>query len=94
MRHVAAWLLLALLITGCSSVYLKHPTTGAVAECEPSKYFWPTTWWSIFPGQMYVHNLLCEKKWEEEGYVKVEKCKHAPAGAACVSEQDRRGLPR
>src|SRR5882724_347457 len=75
----------ALLLTGCSSVYLKHPTTQAVAECEPSRWFGPTTWWSVFPGQMFVHQYLCEKKWREAGYREVPKCKDALPGELCIS---------
>ena len=58
----------ALLLTGCSSVYFKHPQTQAVAECEPSRWFGPTTWWSVFPEQMFVHQHQCEKRWREAGY--------------------------
>jgi hypothetical protein len=92
-RFIAGTLALAavlLVLGGCSSVYFKHPDTGAVAECEPSRWFGPTTWWSVFPGQMYIHQYLCEKKWKEQGYVEVEKCKDVPPGTLCVSKDERR----
>ncbi len=90
MTRLMALVLGALVLGGCSSVYLKHPETGAVAECEPSRWFLPTTWWSLFPGQMYVHQYLCEKKWKEQGYVEVEKCKDVPSGTLCISKKERR----
>jgi hypothetical protein len=92
MTRLMALVLGALMLGGCSSAYFKHPETGAVAECEPSRWFWPTTWWSVFPGQMYVHQYLCETKWKEQGYVEVEKCKDVPPGTPCVSKKERREM--
>jgi hypothetical protein len=85
-------LLLCVLLTGCSSIWLKHPDTQQVAECDPSRWFGPTTWWSVFPGQMLVHRHLCVNEWEARGYVEVDKCKYTAPGVLCVTSSERRAV--
>jgi hypothetical protein len=54
----------ALLIAGCSSVYLQHPQTGHVNECEPFKAGMGLSAW--------IDRKLCINRWEKKGYVLVE----------------------
>lgn len=92
MRLSMTWLLCGVILAGCSSIYLKHPETKAVAECDPQRWFWPTTWWSVFPGQMLVHRGICVDEWKAKGYVEVDKCKDVPKGTLCISQKERQGL--
>jgi hypothetical protein len=70
-----------LAISGCSSIYLKHPGTGDVVECDP-------VWWAPLPAQA-ISRESCRERWKDKGYEVVEKCKHAPAGVPCVTEEER-----
>ena len=38
---------------------------------------------------MYVKRYQCGKRWEEQGYVEVEKCKAALPGALCITKRER-----
>lgn len=69
-------------LAGCSSVYLKHPTTGDVVECDP-------VGWAPLPYQM-VARETCRGRWKDRGYEVVEKCKNAPAGVPCVTDEERK----
>ncbi len=74
------WIALAgLLLGGCGSLYLKHPETGAVVECNG-------------PGIVLVKVIVaeqCRERWQARGYVVVEKCKDAVPGAPCVTDAER-----
>lgn len=70
---------LTLLLAGCGSIYLKHPATGGVVECNG-------------PGIVLVKVIVtetCRARWEDRGYAVVEKCKDAAPGASCVTEEER-----
>lgn len=68
-----------LLLGGCGSVYLKHPLTSDVIECNG-------------PGIVLVKVLVrdaCRSFLEEHGYEVVEKCKDALPGQPCVTDAER-----
>ncbi len=82
MRTLAIGLIVAVITTGCSSIYLKHPTTGDVVECDPVGYA-PLPWQAIA-------RETCRSRWKDRGYHVVEKCKDVPAGTPCVTDDERR----
>lgn len=71
-----------LLLAGCSSIYLKHPTSGDVVECDPVGYA-PLPW-------QVIARETCRGRWTDRGYQVVDKCKDEPAGAPCVTDDERR----
>jgi hypothetical protein len=61
------------------SVWYKHPRTGDVKECGGGFY----------PG-VQIRRYNCGKAMQAQGYVEVEKCAKAPAGAPCVTDAEIR----
>jgi len=94
-RLVITGVLALALLTGCasaggtahildlSSVYYKHPTTSDVKECGGGFY----------PG-VQIRRYFCGRRWLDEGYVEVEKCKAAAPGALCLSAEEHRRLDK
>jgi hypothetical protein len=79
----------ALALSGCASaggtagifdsgsVWYKHPTTGDVKECGGG----------VYPG-VQIRRRACGKALLGVGYIEVEKCKVAAAGAPCVTDDE------
>jgi hypothetical protein len=74
--------IVGVVLFGCSSIYLKHPTSGAVVECDP-------VWYAPLPWQA-VARETCRSRWKDRGFVVVEKCKDAASGAPCVTDEERK----
>jgi len=71
-------LLIALVLAGCSSVYLQHPGTGRVNECEPSGWGIPA----------WIDRSLCINRWEKKGYVLMETTRALKAKARADEEEE------
>jgi hypothetical protein len=73
--------LTAVILAGCSSVYLQHPDTGRVIECEP--------WKAGIGISAYIDRELCVKRWEKKGYVLMETTQALKQKARADEEADK-----